>query len=294
MKQIKKVVIITGASSGFGHGAAMMLAMAGYKVYALARRIELMEDLKKYGVVPLKLDVTDDEAVKEVVKEIADKENRIDILINNAGYGALGPFEFVDIEEAKRQLDVNVLSIARLSKEVIPYMRKNHSGRIINVSSVAGLFALYYGSWYSASKYAVEGMSDAMRLELHRFGIKVIKIEPAAFASAWGKIAKDNLLKYKDHPEYSDIEMVGKLYEATFTQKGFVAKDPIIASKKIYKAATAKHPKVRYKFGTFSKSRLLMKYLLPPKVVDYFMRNIFSGRTAKRYIKKYEKHNERN
>ncbi len=294
MKKERKVVIITGASSGFGYNAAIMLAQKEYKVYALARRLELMEELKKYDITPICLDVTNDENCKKVVNDIIAKEGRIDILINNAGYGALGPVENVSIDDAKRQMDVNVYAVARLSKEVIPQMRNQHSGRIINVTSVAGLFALYYGGWYSASKYALEGLSDAMRLELKKFGIRVIKIEPAAFASNWGIIAKKSLEQYADESPYEDISVVAKLYEATFTKKGFIAKDPIIASKKIVKASIKKHPKTRYKFGRFSTSRLLMKYLLPTKLTDFFTTRLYSGKTAKKMIIKYEKKKNEN
>ena len=193
MDQVKKVVLITGGSSGIGYESSIMFAKNGYKVYTAARRLEKMESLKEYGITPIYLDVTDDEVCKSCVDEIINKEGKIDILINNAGYGSLGPIEMVDLEEAKKQLDVNVYGIVRITKLVVPYMRKQKSGRIINISSAAGRVTTYLGGWYHVSKYAVEALSDSLRMELKDFGIDVVIIEPGAIESARGDIAADHL-----------------------------------------------------------------------------------------------------
>ena len=162
----QKVVLITGASSGIGYDAAMSLAEKGHKVYASARRVELMEPLREKGVVPIKMDVTDEQSMAEGVKTILDKEGRIDVLVNNAGYGFFGAVETVTMEEARRQLEVNVFGLARLCQLVIPTMRKQGSGRIVNISSIAGRSVFYFGGWYHVTKYSVEALSDAMRMEL--------------------------------------------------------------------------------------------------------------------------------
>ena len=145
---MEKVILITGASSGIGFDAAKMLALKGNKVYAAARRVERMEPLKEYGVVPLHLDVTDAASCKACVKDIIDAEGRIDVLVNNAGFGYFGAIENVPMEEARRQMEVNVFGLAELCKAVIPHMRAAGSGRIINTSSVAGKGVLYFGVLY--------------------------------------------------------------------------------------------------------------------------------------------------
>ena len=188
-----KVILLTGASSGIGYDTAAALAQEGHRVYAAARRVERIEPLRPLGVTPLKMDVTDEESMQAAVKTIMDAEGKIDVLINNAGYGYFGAVENVTMDEARRQLEVNVFGLARLSQLVLPHMRAQKSGRIINTSSVAGKAVLYYGGWYHVSKYSVEALSDAMRMELKPFGIKVIMIEPGAIKTDWGIIAADHL-----------------------------------------------------------------------------------------------------
>ena len=187
------VVIITGASSGIGYESARMLALQGHKVYAGARRVEKMEPLKQAGVVPMALDVTDEDSVRRFVDTVLERERRIDVLVNNAGYGYFGAIENVSLEEARRQLDVNVFGLAALTRAVIPTMRRQGSGRIINTSSVAGRMTLLYGGWYHVSKYSVEAFSDCLRAELQPFGIDVVKIQPGAIGTEWGIIAARHL-----------------------------------------------------------------------------------------------------
>ena len=148
-----KVILVTGASSGIGFDAAEALARQGHRVYAAARRVERMEPLKAFGVVPLRMDVTDEASMEAGVKTILETEGRIDALVNNAGYGYFGAIENVPLEEARRQLEVNVFGLARLCQLVIPSMREQGSGRIVNISSVAGKTVLYFGGWYHVSKF---------------------------------------------------------------------------------------------------------------------------------------------
>ncbi|MBR2746772.1 MAG: SDR family NAD(P)-dependent oxidoreductase, partial [Bacteroidales bacterium] len=173
-----KVILITGASSGIGFDAAEAFARQGHRVYAAARRVERMEPLKALGVVPLRMDVTDEASMAEGVRTVLEAEGRIDALVNNAGYGYFGAIENVPIEDARRQLEVNVFGLAQLCRLVLPTMRKQGSGRIVNISSVAGKVVMYFGGWYHVSKYSVEALSDALRMEVKPFGIDVSLIEP--------------------------------------------------------------------------------------------------------------------
>ena len=191
MKQ--KVILLTGASSGIGFDTATRLAKQGHKVYGAARRIDKMQPLKELGVTPIKMDVTDDASMIAGVNAVLEAEGRIDVLVNNAGYGYFGAIENVSMEEARKQLEVNVFGLARLTQLVIPHMRQQGSGRIVNLASIAGKLALYFGGWYHVSKFAVEGFSDALRMELKPFGIDVVIIEPGGIRTEWGVIAADHL-----------------------------------------------------------------------------------------------------
>ena len=190
---MEKVVLITGGSSGIGYATAELLARNGYKVYAGARRIEKMEPLKKFGVIPISLDVTYQESAEAAVDKVISSEGRIDVLFNNAGYGSYGPIETVSLEEAQLQMDVNVIGVARMTQLVLPYMRKQKSGRILITSSVGGKVTSYLGGWYHVSKFAVEALGNSIRMDVERFGIKVSIIEPSGVLTEWGVIAADHL-----------------------------------------------------------------------------------------------------
>jgi len=192
---MKKVVLITGASSGIGKVTAELLAVSGYIVYGAARRVEKMKDLETLGVKTLKMNVTDDASMVSGVEQIIAEQGVVDILINNAGFGFYGTVEDVPIEDAKYQLDVNLFGAARLTQLVLPKMREKGWGKIINISSIAGKFAMPFGGWYHASKFALEGLSDSLRNEVRDFGIDVILIEPGGIKSEWADISTENLMK---------------------------------------------------------------------------------------------------
>ncbi len=268
-KDIKKVILITGASSGFGYDAAKLLHDKGHIVYGVARNENKLNSLKEYGIKTYKLDVTDYEKSKTVVEDILNIEGKIDVLINNAGYGELGPIEVVSIENAKKQMEVNVFAMANMSKLVIPSMRERHEGRIINISSVAGRMSTYYGGWYNISKYSVEALTDNLRMDLKKYGIKVTAIEPGPFKTNWGIIASDNLIETTKGTVYEeDGKAVANFYKEGYSKESFVIRDPIKVSKKIVKVALKKHIRARYLVGRFTRFMVYGSKLLPTALAD--------------------------
>ena len=189
----KGVALVTGASSGIGEAIALAMHDAGYVVYAGARRVDRMATLATRGIVAIELDVTDDASMEAAVQRIHDEVGRIGVLVNNAGYGSYGALEDVPMSEARRQIEVNVFGLARLCQLVIPEMRHARRGTIINISSVGGKFGEPFGVWYHASKFAVEGLSDSLALELAPFGVHVVAVEPGGIKTEWAAISADHL-----------------------------------------------------------------------------------------------------
>ena len=266
-----QVILLTGASSGIGFDAAAMLAQQGHRVYAAARRVERMEPLKAFGVIPLRMDVTDEASMEAGVRMILEAEGRIDVLVNNAGYGYFGAIENVPMEEARRQQEVNVFGLARLCQLVIPSMRKQGSGRIVNTASVAGKSVLYFGGWYHVSKYSVEALSDALRMELKPFGIDVVIIEPGGIRTDWGIIAADHLAESSKGTPY---ETEG-LRESETLRKAYsmrLLSNPSVVARAISKAVNSRRPRARYRVGFGANTLVLLHTLLPARCWDALFR----------------------
>lgn len=263
-----QVVLITGASSGMGKAAAALLSASGYKVYGAARRTELMHDLKVSGVKISKMDLTDDFSIQSAVNEIISREGRIDILINNAGFGLFGSIEDVPMEEARNQMEVNVFGLARLTQLVLPYMRRQKSGKIVNITSTGGKLSSPLGGWYHASKYAVEALSDSLRMEVKQFGIDVIVIEPGAVKSEWSDIAMESLRKISAGKAYSVLadKIVGMSNKLKSKNE-----DPEVIAELILKAISTRNPKTRYHAGYLSGTVLFLKKVLTDKQFDRLM-----------------------
>lgn len=272
MKQ--KVILLTGASSGIGYDTATRLARQGHKVYGAARRIDKMQPLKELGVTPIKMDVTDDASMIAGVNAVLEAEGRIDVLVNNAGYGYFGAIENVSMEEARKQLEVNVFGLARLTQLVIPHMRQQGSGRIVNLASIAGKLALYFGGWYHVSKFAVEGFSDALRMELKPFGIDVVIIEPGGIRTEWGVIAADHLAESSKGTVYEQAALnEANAMKYTYTRAKLLS-NPSVIAKAICKGVNKRHPKARYRTGMGSHSLVFLHWLLPSKWWDGLMRSL--------------------
>ena len=268
--------LVTGASSGIGAAAALHLAKAGFTVYAAARRVERMAGLKDAGISVLKMDVTDERSMSAGIKKIVAATGRIDVLVNNAGYGSYGALEDVPMSEARYQFDVNVFGLARLTQLVIPHMREQGSGRIINISSIGGRIYEPFGGWYHATKFAVEGLSDSLRLELAPFGIKVVIIEPAGIRTEWSGIAAENLRKTSGDTAYAEhIDSIAAFLDLA-DRPAFTSSSNVVA-KKIVKAATVRHPRTRYPSGKGAGTILFTRWLLPAGAFDAVMRFTFAA-----------------
>ncbi len=190
-----KVILITGASSGIGKDTALNLIKEGHIVYGAARRISKMKDIVEAGGHSIKMDILSNEDIDRAVDQVISEQNRIDVLVNNAGYGLWGAVETISIDEAKRQFDVNIFGLAYLTKKVIPLMRNQKSGKIINMSSMGGKVYTPFGAWYHATKYALEGWSDCLRIELKDFGIDVILIEPGVIKTEFQDVMMDSTVE---------------------------------------------------------------------------------------------------
>lgn len=270
---VKKVILLTGASSGIGYHSAELLAKQGYIVYAGARRVEKIEPLLSYGVRPIKLDLTQESSIISCVNMVLEKEGHIDVLVNNAGYGSYGAIEDVDLAEARAQFEVNLFGLASLTKQVIPIMRKQKSGRIINISSVGGRCTTYFGGWYHATKYALEAFSDALRMELRGFGIEVVIIEPGGIRTPWGLIAADKLTdSAKDGAYENDANLVAKKIRKLYSSR--MLSSPNLIAKKILTAIGQKKPKARYLVGFGAKPLAFLHAVLPTRAFDYLMKTL--------------------
>ncbi|NHA02892.1 SDR family NAD(P)-dependent oxidoreductase [Mucilaginibacter sp. HC2] len=262
----KRVVLVTGASSGIGEATALLLANSGYIVYGAARRVEKMKHLELAGIHILPMDISNDESIVLAVNEVITKEGAIDILINNAGFGSFGAVEDVAMKDARYQIEVNVIGLARLSQLVLPYMRKQHYGKIINVTSIGGKMATPMGGWYHASKFAVEGLSDSLRMEVKQFGVDVILIEPGGVKTEWGTIAANYVSEISGNTAYK--KMADKAKEMDAAQETY--SEPIEIARVIKKAMEVSKPKARYSAGRLSGLILFLKRWLSDAAFDKF------------------------
>lgn len=247
-----------------------------YRVYGAARTEKDLKYLENYenGNYIL-MDITKAEMRKNCIEKILAKEKTIDILINNAGYGAYGAIEEVPIAEVKKQFAVNLFGLSELTKLVIPKMRENNSAKIINISSIAGKTWTPLGGWYHASKFALEGLSDCLRNELKEFGIDVILIQPGAIETSWADKAGENLIASSGNGIYKkQAARKAAKYKEMYGQSSLIAKPEVVAAK-ISKVLTISKPKARYAVPFHAKLILFLRWLLPDRIYDYFTNKFF-------------------
>lgn len=263
----KKVILITGASSGMGRETALKLIGEGHAVYGAARRVEKMQDLVQAGGHAIALDITDEAAVVACVEQLIAEQGKIDVLVNNAGYAVYGAVENVTLADAKRQFDVNLFGLARLTQAVLPHMRRQKSGRIINISSIGGKIYTPLGAWYHATKHALEGWSDCLRLELKPFNIDVVIVEPGAIATEFGDVMLNPMLKRAAGSPYDEMtQSVARATRRAY-EKGDSSPASVIADL-IVKIVKTRNPKTRYAKGKYAKPILFMRKWLSDRSFD--------------------------
>ena len=264
---MNKVILITGASSGIGKNTALSLIKKGHVVYGVARRLEIMQDIIQAGGHAIKMDILKERNIDDVVNQIVKEQNRIDVLINNAGYGLWGAVETISIAEAKRQFDVNIFGLAYLTKKIIPLMRKQKSGKIINMSSMGGKVYTPFGAWYHATKYALEGWSDCLRMELKNFGIHVILIEPGVIKTEFQDVMMDSTVERSIGTPYEKKLRALKKATQEMYARG-IGSPPSTITKLIIKAINSNNPQRRYVGGLFAKPMLLIKKWFGDKIYE--------------------------
>lgn len=262
-------VLITGASSGFGKLTAEKMISDGHTVYGAARRMAKMDDLVVKGGHAIKMDVTDGDSVASGVKRIIEEKGRIDILVNNAGYAEYGLIETTPLEAVQQQFDVNVFGLAQVTQAVLPYMRKQGSGRIINLSSVVGEISMPLGGWYAGTKHAVEAISDSLRQEVKCFGIGVSVIEPGVFDTGFEEAAGASLCAIPDEKAYRKH---AEGFSSSFSKMYASAPSPDPVVKAIIHAAASTRPKTRYRVGNDSKLAHIVRNLVSDRILDRIMK----------------------
>jgi short-subunit dehydrogenase len=267
-------VLITGCSSGIGRAAALSLHQAGFTVYATARKTSALTGLSDRGLRTLALDVTDEESMTQAVAAVEADAGAVGVLINNAGYGLYGPVEQQSMAEIRREFETNFFGLVRLTQLVLPGMRRREQGRILNVSSMGGRVTLPGGAFYHASKYAVEALSDALRMEVAQFGIDVVLIEPGPVKTPWNDVAAASLPAGPDDDPYRAYKAAvgasfGRTQAGLMGRLGSTSED---IAKVITQAVTARRPRPRYLINPVAKGIVAMNRMLPARAYDSVVR----------------------
>ena len=262
-------VLITGCSTGIGRATAERLARAGMIVYASARRPESIEDLKGAGCRTLALDVTDEDSMRAAVEEVERTEGAVGALVNNAGYSQSGAVETVALDDVRRQFETNVFGLLRMCQLVLPGMRREGRGRIVNVSSMGGKLTFPGGGIYHATKHAVEALSDAMRFEVRGFDVDVVVIEPGLIRTRFGEAAVASVPREEEGP-YGEFNAAvaaatARVYDGPL---GRLGAGPEAVAKVIERALTADRPRTRYKVTASARVLMAQRSLLPDRAWD--------------------------
>ena len=265
----QKVVLITGTAYGIGKSTAELLIDKGHIVYGGDILVEENLYLNDIGGTALEMDVTNQEHIDKAINQIISEQGRVDVLVNNAGLGVYGAIEDVSMEDIYYQYDVNLFGLARVTKAVLPYMREEESGLIINISSVLGETYGPLAGWYLSTKHALEGWSDALRVELKEFDIDVVVVQPGAINTNFSNVTKTYIDKYRENSAYQHL--YGEPITDTGNEVLSNQSDPIVIAKVINKAMNARNPKTRYAAGAYSKIGIFLRKIMTDKMFDRFI-----------------------
>ncbi|WP_267089824.1 SDR family NAD(P)-dependent oxidoreductase [Streptomyces sp. NBC_00249] len=272
---VPRNALVTGCSSGIGRATAIRLRAAGLRVWATARRPETLAGVAAEGMDVLALDVTDPDSAKAAVEAVTAAAGGVDVLVNNAGFGLAGTFEETGLDRVREQFETNVFGVVGLTQLVLPGMRRRGGGSVVNVSSIFGRYAAPGGGFYHASKHALEGLSDALRLEVAGFGIRVSLVEPGPVRTAWADTFVSHLAGGGEgHPAYRRFhQRTAEYYAAVYdrsrrTLAGTFAVEADDVAKVIERAALSRRPKARYPVGFLAASTLALRRLAPDSVFD--------------------------
>ena len=268
-KDEQKVVLITGTAYGIGKSTAELLIDKGHIVYGGDILVEENLYLNDIGGTALEMDVTNQEHIDKAINQIISDQGRVDVLVNNAGLGVYGAIEDVSMEDIYYQYDVNLFGLARVTKAVLPYMREKESGLIINISSVLGETYGPLAGWYLSTKHALEGWSDALRVELKEFDIDVVVVQPGAINTNFSNVTKTYIDKYRENSAYQHL--YGEPITDTGNEVLSNQSDPIVIAKVINKAMNARNPKTRYAAGAYSKIGIFLRKIMTDKMFDRFI-----------------------
>ena len=268
-KDEQKVVLITGTAYGIGKSTAELLIDKGHIVYGGDILVEENLYLNDIGGTALEMDVTNQEHIDKAINQIISEQGRVDVLVNNAGLGVYGAIEDVSMEDIYYQYDVNLFGLARVTKAVLPYMREKESGLIINISSVLGETYGPLAGWYLSTKHALEGWSDALRVELKEFDIDVVIVQPGAINTNFSNVTKTYIDKYRENSAYQHL--YGEPITDTGNEVLSNQSDPIVIAKVINKAMNARNPKTRYAAGAYSKIGIFLRKIMTDKMFDRFI-----------------------
>jgi short-subunit dehydrogenase len=265
---IQRVALVTGASSGIGKATTELLARNNYYVFAMGRRMERLEKMRSDRIEPIYLDVTDAEAIQASVDHIISTKGRIDVLVNNAGFGQLGAIECVSMEAAHKQFEVNVFGYARFMQAVLPYMREQRLGNIINISSILGKITIPGFGWYAASKHAIEALSEALRGEVLEFGINVVVIAPGLIKTEFATKEFELLDTVAHPPAYQ--KLITSLHQLLAGEPK--APGPEIIAKAVLHAITTSVPPVRHALPADSKIAVIARWMLGDRIFAWAVR----------------------
>ena len=268
-KDEQKVVLITGTAYGIGKSTAELLIDKGHIVYGGDILVEENLYLNDIGGTALEMDVTNQEHIDKAINQIISEQGRVDVLVNNAGLGVYGAIEEVAMEDIYNQYEVNLFGLARVTKAVLPYMREKESGLIINISSVLGETYGPLAGWYLSTKHALEGWSDALRVEVKEFDIDVVVVQPGAINTNFSNVTKTYIDKYRENSAYQHL--YGEPVTDTGNEVLSNQSDPIVIAKVINKAMNARNPKTRYAAGAYSKIGIFLRKIMTDKMFDRFI-----------------------